>query len=433
VKSLAQKVTGILVVAILFSACGDDDKSPTASHDHDHEGHIDVPSAYQFDSRFTEGETSVSYSGQVVRNLLLQDLKILIGNLGKDGAQSVTVQDMMNLYDYDDALNLTSLTTTGSLQPLENKYSSISTGKNLKSKTSPDVVIGYGKTTDELMMEWFQIIADNSNDASKLGTPAVYTTDDGVDLAQMVNKVLIGAVPYYQATGNYFWKLLDKSNDAAKEGKTYTDMEHYWDEAWGYYGAAADYSRYTDVQLAGKTADDFAFDSNGDGYIDFKSEYNHGISRNAGKRDKGGTGVDLTSDIFNAFLRGRTHIVNQESEAMIIAERTAASNGMEKVIAATAVHYINDTLADMAENSDDKTNLNKHWGEMKGFTVALQFNPYALITTPQLEDLHMNFGQAPSYAAPGTADYDAAVAQLEAAKVIFQSAYGFSDANMAGW
>ena len=57
----------------------------------------------------------------------------------------------MNLYDYDDALNLTSLTTTGSLMPLENKYSSISTGKNLKSKTSPDIVIGYGKTTDELI------------------------------------------------------------------------------------------------------------------------------------------------------------------------------------------------------------------------------------------------------------------------------------------
>ena len=127
-KNLTNKLTCLLVAAMLFSACGDDDKSPTASHDHDHdhEGHIDVPSAYQFDSRFSEGESSVSYSGQVVRNLLLQDLKILIGNLGKEGAQSVTVQDMMNLYDYDDALNLTSLTTTGSLMPLENKYSSIS-------------------------------------------------------------------------------------------------------------------------------------------------------------------------------------------------------------------------------------------------------------------------------------------------------------------
>ena len=43
-----------------------------------------------------------------------------------------------------------------------------------------------------------------------------------------------------------------------------TAMEHAWDEAFGYFGAARDYSRYTDEQLAGKV-DDFTFDSNGDG------------------------------------------------------------------------------------------------------------------------------------------------------------------------
>ena len=45
-------------------------------------------------------------------------------------------------------------------------------------------------------------------------------------------------------------------------------MEHKWDEAYGYFGAARDYLRYSDAQLAGKTPAEFSFDSNGDGKID---------------------------------------------------------------------------------------------------------------------------------------------------------------------
>ena len=156
-----------------------------------------------------------------------------------------------------------------------------------------------------------------------------YTSDDGVDMSQMVNKVLIGAVPYYQATGVYLGGLLERDNSAGKDGKAYTAMEHAWDEAFGYFGAARDYFRYTDDQLAG-SVDDFTFDSNSDGSIDFKSEYNFGLSRNAGKRDKGGSGVDFTQEIFSAFLAGRTAITNQGSVAEITAYRQTAANGMEK-------------------------------------------------------------------------------------------------------
>ena len=86
-----------------------------------------------------------------------------------------------------------------------------------------------------------------------------YTTDDGVDMSQMINKVLIGAVPYYQATGVYLNSLLERDNSEARDGTDpYTAMEHAWDEAFGYFGAARDYFRYTDDQLAGKV-DDFTF------------------------------------------------------------------------------------------------------------------------------------------------------------------------------
>ena len=137
---------------------------------------------------------------------------------------------------------------------------------------------------------------------------------------------------------------------------------HHWDEAFGYFGAARDYSRYSDDDLAGKGSG-FVFDSNGDGKIDFRSEYNFGLSRNAGKRDRGGTGVDFTGETFTAFLTGRALISNGGSTTEIAAQRQAAANGMEKVIAATVIHYINDTLADMADlgtANENIPNLNKH-------------------------------------------------------------------------
>ena len=420
----------IVMIAFGLFGCGDDKDGTNPVNSG--ASSIDVPSAYVFDSRFSPGESSVSYSGQVVRNLLLQDLKIFTGNLGKDGAQSASAQDMLNFYAHDDAYGLETLTNPKGLSALESRYSSISTGKNLNGKISGDIVIGYGKTADALVREWIDIIADNSQDASKLGTPAVYTTDDGVDLSQMINKVLIGAVPYYQATGKYLYLLFEKGNAEAKEGKTYTDMEHYWDEAFGYFGAAADYNRYSDADVKAGVN----LDSNGDGKIDFKSEYNFAIAKGAAKRDIGGTGVDFTSDIFTAFLTGRTLIVNQASQADIDAQRIAAANGMEKVIAATVVHYINDTLGDLAVygTSDyNEANHNKHWAEMKGYAIGLQFNPFKLISDSQLRDLHDKLGQAPVYAEAGSAAYNSVIEDYKDARNILKNAYGYSSANTENW
>ncbi len=427
----------LAIVSLFLSACGSDDEDDnTEVLEDDGSGTISVPQAYVFDSRFIDGDSSVSYSGQVVRNLLLQDLKSLTDSVGKDGGQPITVQDMLKLYEYDDALKLKTRTNTGSVSTLESQYSSLSTGKNLVGKISDEPVIGYNRPANDLVREWFEAIAKNSQDSSKLGTSMAYTTDDGVDMSQMINKVLIGAVPYYQATAVYLNSLLERDNSEAKDGtEPYTAMEHAWDEAFGYFGAARDYFRYTDAQLAG-TVDDFTFDSNGDGNIDFKSEYNFGLARNAGKRDKGGSGVDFTQEIFRAFLAGRTAITNQGTVAEISTYRQTAANGMEKVIAATVVHYINDTLNDMSKldtAEENIPNLNKHWAEMKGYTVALQYNPFRLITDGQLAELHGIMGEAPMYHKPDSNHYNTQVANYKRAKDVLQAAYGFSDTNMENW
>ncbi len=146
--------------------------------------------------------------------------------------------------------------------------------------------------------------------------------------------------------------------------------------------------------------------------------------------------MDFTNDIFTAFLAGRTLIVNEAAQADIEVQRSAAANGMEKVIAATVVHYINDTLGDMAKygTSDySAADHNKHWAEMKGYAVGLQYNPFSLISDSELQDLHSLMGQAPAYHDPGSDAYNTTVSNYTRARAILQGAYGFSSTNVEGW
>ena len=75
--TLNKKKTLLLIMLSLFiyTGCEDD-------HDHEEENKvvkIQEPTTYTFNSRFSEGVSSVSYSGQVVRNLLINDIKTQMG------------------------------------------------------------------------------------------------------------------------------------------------------------------------------------------------------------------------------------------------------------------------------------------------------------------------------------------------------------------
>lgn len=429
----------LAAVALLAgaSACSEDSNTDPGGN-----GDIPVPTTYSFESRFEAGTSSVNYPGQISRNLLVQDLKLLVDGLAQPGATAVTVDDLKRYY-VQDAGTLAIATSTGTLPAVQSTYDEISADKNLQGKAATEVVIGMGgATVDELMIGadgtsgWFGTIAANSLDGSKLGTPAVYHDANGVDLNQMINKVLLGAVPYYQATGVYLAGLSGDDNSTPRNpGAPDTEMEHHWDEAYGYFGAAHNYSSFSDADLAGST-DAHVDDANGDNRIDFESEYNYAFARNAGKRDLGATGVDLSGDTFAAFRAGRTAIVNQAPLGEILGHALAAAQGMEKIIAATVVHYINDTIADMnaiGTAGEDLVALRKHWGEMKGYTIALQFNPSKVVSDAQLAQLHGYMGDAPVETGPGTTTHDGAVADLLQARELFRTVYGFSTTNVENW
>ena len=135
-----------------------------------------------------------------------------------------------------------------------------------------------------------------------------------------------------------------------------------------------------------------------------------------------------------------------------------ASIVWEKCVAATVVHYINDVRADMAEyvapdfaDASNFTTMAKHWGEMKGFGLALQFSPASPFRDGSVEGISVSdlrtalalMGDAPVLAdgsqngvAPsGTAQeaIDAYRADLLRARDILQQAYDFDATVVENW
>ena len=389
-------------------------------------------------------------------------------------------------------------------------YGDISTGKNLHKKIAGGDGEGGGETSrlidgeffgwDEgsptlpidLVNHWIQKQAELASDgvativvdATGASSAAHVNVDaHGRNYRQLMQKFLMGAVNFSQGTNDYFMTNFIGTNSeginyvAAQDGtKSYTYAEHKFDEGFGYYGAARDGMDYTDLEARAKSGrDEYKngyHDSNGDGMIDLRSEYFFGHSQNCAKRDAGSASgpnpTDFSTEVMVPILAARQILSNAANKAnpeLTEAENTKmqehihhASVAWEKCIAATAVHYVNDVLNDIAEYTNGAPasvgnfeNVAKHWSELKGFALSLQFSPTSpfrdeAVTAVDLDDLKMVLsliGDAPVLAdgsqngvpASGSAE-DAVYAyagKLVKARSIMQEAYGFSDHNTVTW
>ena len=392
---------------------------------------IETPTEFVFESRFEEhaGESSVSYSGQVVRNLLVNDIKTQIGTDAGSGDATTLLSMMAN--DDPNRMILTS-TTPASMQT---KYHDISTShlNDRLDAVSSYILPGYEMNAGDAISAWVTDAVTNGK-----------TNADGIRLDQMVQKTLWGAVAYWQGTSKYMSKIPNDDNTMSDDGDPYTAMEHHWDESFGYFGAARDYNTGYSDDNARKTSQN---DSNGDGSIDFKSEFNSGWGITAAKRDLvDGVSVDydFTGTIMNAYLEGRTLIYNQAPLDEILVQRDIILHTWEKVVAAVTIHYVNDVAADMAALypadstagplSDLSADLNNHWGEMRGYANGLLYNDFKVISDSDLNTVLTTMGTSPVYPEDGEfAFYTYHGMLLTTVKSLLQAAYGFSDEHMANW
>jgi len=331
----------LCVIGALFTSCSSDDDNNSGNNN------VIAPATYQFERN---GTSSVSYSGQTTRILMGEEL---IDALLDTSFTEAQIDGMFNHQegnaDFSDAdLN--------------------ASNKSIRSKTAASFDFFSANTTDANAIKadfegWIASqVADvypnwdntaSAGNAGRLienGGSERRVNAKGLELNQAVNKGLIGALMADQLMNNYISANLlaqfEDANDAGTlvDGKNYTDMEHDWDEAFGYlYG----------------TDDAIAPELNRDSFL---NKYLQRV-----ENDSDFTGI--AQDIYDAFKLGRAAIVaknyqvrNQQAE--IIREKVS------EVIAIRAVYYLQSGKLTLGT---DNASAFHDLSEGFGFIYSLQF------------------------------------------------------------
>lgn len=238
-KKLSLSALPILFLAL--ASCSNDDTPAEETFNYT------VPATYTFERNAV---TSVDYSGQSSRLLMLDEM----GNYFKTAATNGTVADdavLSEMYaNTNNRFTGTGLNTSG---------------KQLRDKTAASkdyfsLYLGGGSTAEQVSVrDLFETQFDNADAASQgatasAGVAGVYLDGtskrllaaNGLEPQQVLLKGMMGACFMDQIVNNYLsLNKLDegtnKANNTSKvleAGKSYTTMEHNWDEAYGYiYGA----------------------------------------------------------------------------------------------------------------------------------------------------------------------------------------------------
>ena len=329
---------------------------------------------------------STSYTGQVARHVLHNSLKKLAGK-GNGNPNPELKATMMSYYSSKDAgRKIIDPTSKGEFKVKQTMVDEISKGKNLKGKTYKGLVNGFpGQMSGP---EVFEFLIDKASSSNKGFDPVT-----GYNYPQLISKFMMGAVFYSQAVDNYLDEKMGAdnkpNNKPYKKGAHYTGKEHSWDEAFGYFGAPAHAMALNAKQAYGiaKRKDVKVADANGDGVVDLKTEMTFAHAYYAADSDKAGTKYMHT--IVDAFIKGRQLIRDADGAALTDQQRAqlmsyvkVIKTNWERVIAEAAFKYAGSCYKDLeklrtiVESNGDASKAfaayGKHWGELKGFLMALE-------------------------------------------------------------
>jgi len=178
--------------------------------------------------------------------------------------------------------------------------------------------------------------------AGKLGNYLV--TTKGIEIAQIIQKGLIGALQLDYIGNVVMDKGLEADNKTLVSGKKYTSLEHNWDEAFGLLTPNPIFLEgATDAAKGAKATESFLGS--------YLWEYNKASY----------------AKIHTAFVKGRVAIVNND-KTELKTQATFIRTEMEKAIASAALGY----LGKWKTGTDDATRAHA-MGEGLGFIYSLRY------------------------------------------------------------
>jgi len=351
------KISLIIICCIILFSCK---KDPEIEGIKTNDRKYTVPVTYNFEN--------VDYSGQLTRIAML-DAIIKYLETGSILGTVLDAAKIKNMYaNSGSPFGVADLNTSG---------------KQLKDKTF---------TTDQTLMEsYFDSIAlaSQSKTVGSNGIAGVVTSStgkqylcsgNGIDYAELTEKGIMGAVFYYQAVSYYLENIATKDNTTVTQGKG-TEMEHNWDEAFGYFSVPKDFPTNNNVGYWGK------YCNTNDAVL----------------------GINKT--MMDALIKGRAAITNKDNATRDEAKKVV-SETWEKVVAATAIHYINRAKANFADDA-----LRNHTlSETLGFIQSLNYNLNKKISAAQITEVKGYIGDNL---------YNVTTANLDKARDVLSTIYGF--------
>lgn len=456
--ALQHKKTKLIVaitMALFLTGCDNDNDIPTPDPTPDPTpgpgafAKPDIYAGFPVTLKDAPGDhaSSVSYSGQSARQILRMGFATLMlpGDGVKTGQAAIDElkQFTHNPNNVIDDQNIVGVVDREGFDVKQTRYNELATGANLIAKmasakqlsdampgitgTFDHVLIGVpgNKTPSEAVELWIKNYGVSSTASQAAGAEGLSPYIDmvtGYDYRQLLLKYMLTGLYFSQSVDKYLDEYIrvpgKKDNSTAyKDGKHYTGKEHSWDEAFGYFGASANFALVDPAKnrrINGRHADVFTYaDWDKDGKVSLLTEYPTGPAHFTSLFDTvvpPGGSVPVTTyskDIMDAFITGRTLISNAvddngHARNLTDAERTelvAQANiitlNWEKVNAEAAHRYAGlahqdavrlalgvgtDIVRGVAQKGDGspahmltaKLRYYKFWGELKGFTLGMQ-------------------------------------------------------------
>jgi hypothetical protein len=339
----------LALISFTFTSCDDDDNNDPVVPA------LQAPETYSFERN---NESTVSYSGQTTR---LEQADELYAALNSEGSTATGLDLMFNGSDGSSA---------GFTNDLLN-----GTSKIIGSKTASSTLAGSATTKErfnQYIADFASNVAPNWNMDAAPGMPGSITSPDGgstyqinamgQELDQLFFKGLIGAFTLDQIVNNYIHpnqldsgsRIDDNDNGVLSDGKPYTDMEHKWDEGFGYL-----YGQEGDLDDVGSTIGSAPAGS-GNLLMKYFKKVNA----------EGGYEPGIGQTVYDAFIMGRTAIVNRDYD-LREAQADIIQVELSKVVGYYAIHYLNDYLAKVEEGNVAKAHHSL--SEAYGFILSLQF------------------------------------------------------------